>query len=108
MPRKHQTWDANSDLVSDIILWEDYRNDPNLKQIAEQAKSSRTVQEKFWISGNGGAASYTGELTQTSFASRDANSCAPAAKLPGGQRLSAGAATLLEVASRKGVIRVFV
>jgi hypothetical protein len=31
MPRKHQTWNANSDLVSDIILWEDYRNDPTLK-----------------------------------------------------------------------------
>jgi hypothetical protein len=108
MPRKHQTWNANSDLVSDIILWEDYRNDPTLKQISVNAKLNRTVQDKFWISGNGGAASYAGELAQTGFASRDANSAAPAAKLPGGQRLSAGAATLHEVASRKGVIRVFV
>ena len=42
-------------------MWEDYRNDPNLKEIAEHAKSSRNVQEEFWISGNGGAASYAGE-----------------------------------------------
>jgi hypothetical protein len=108
MPRKHQTWDANPDLVSDIILWEDYRNDPSLKEIAEKAKRDRTVQSNFWISGNGGAASYAGELAQTGFASKDANSSAPAAKLPVGQQLTAGAVTLLEVASRKGVIRVFV
>jgi hypothetical protein len=74
----------------------------------EDAKEKCIVEESFWISGNGGAALCAGEFAQTSFASKAANTSAPVAELPGGQRLSAGAGTLLEVTTRKGVIRVFV
>jgi hypothetical protein len=80
----------------------------NLKQITDDAKEKRKVEHSFWISGNGGTALCAGEFAQTSFASKAANTCAPVVELPGGQRLGAGAGTLLEVTSRTGIIRVFV
>lgn len=106
--RNHQTWDtSHPDNVSDIILWEDYRNDPNVKEITNKAKADHTVKEGFWISGSGGAASCAGDFAQTRFASKAASTSAPMANLPGGQHHSAGSGILLEVTSCQGVIRVF-